>query len=175
MSNNNKSLFYLPPIRLDYDEDSFEKLMKNVEKIFRNSKYYNLWVSLQREKDLRCIVSGVSYEDGGDLELHHYPYTLFSITRRIQIDLINKEPTTSLFVIQHYLQYIHVIDVVPYVPMLKSYHKLWHENPWEIEHEKVINNELIPIWNTFMMRKMDLDGFLYEVKKLKSETVDSEE
>jgi hypothetical protein len=59
--------------------------------------------------------------------------------------------------------------------MLKSYHKLWHENPWEIEHEKVINNELIPIWNTFMMRKMDLDGFLYEVKKLKSETVDSEE
>jgi len=83
MSNNNKSLFYLPSIRLDYDEDSFEKLMKNVEKIFRNSKYYNLWVSLQREKDLRCIVSGVSYEDGGDLELHHYPYTLFSITRRI--------------------------------------------------------------------------------------------
>ncbi len=75
--------FYLPTIRLDYDEDSFEKLMKNVEKIFRNSKYYNLWVSMQREKKLKCIVSGIGFDDGGDIELHHYPYTLFSITRRI--------------------------------------------------------------------------------------------
>lgn len=160
----------LPQIRLDYEEDNFEKLVKNIEKIFRVSKYYNIWVQLQRDKNLKCIISGVTYDDGGDIELHHYPYTLFSIVRRVQIDLINKDQSVSLYVIQHYVQYLHVLDVVPYVPLLKSYHKLWHENPWEINTDQIVNNEFIPIWNEFMQRKMLLDVFIEEVKQVPRQT-----
>jgi hypothetical protein len=37
---------------------------------------------------------------------------------------------------------------------------MYHQTPWEIPKEKIINNELLPVWDLYFEDKITLDRFI---------------
>lgn len=137
----------------DFDLDkSFESFINSVEVLIRKSPEYKIWTNLHQ--DIQCQVTGYTKEEfRNEIELHHHPYTLWSITQKVQNDMkneyqleLNQIPS---FLIQNEVIKFHLLDLVPFVPLLKSYHRMYHQSPWEIPTDKIINNDIIELWDKY--------------------------
>lgn len=173
----------------DFENDKkYSKYIQNIEKIIRTSIEYKLWILKNIDTQV-CIITGLTKEDTKEIEFHHHPYTLFRIVDGVLDRLRNKhqkeiepliqendEQFSLNYIPTFYVQWevieLHLLDLIPYVPMLKSYHKMYHENPYEIEKEKIKNyymaeplilyfngeldkEDLIKIKKEHMLKEMD--------------------
>lgn len=155
----------------DIDEEKqFEKYIQQIETIIRKSQEYKIWTNIHQ--DIQCQVTGYTKEEyRKEIELHHHPYTLYEITSKVQTDLKNKFSLDynhiPTFIVQNEVITLHLLDIVPFVPLLRSYHRMYHQTPWEIPKEKIINNELLPVWDLYFEDKITLDRFIPQCLKIK--------
>ena len=117
---------------------SEDDLVHKIEKVIRNSFEYRQYVTICRtEFDLtKCkFIPDVDLVDGSvSLELHHYPFTLFDITKGVLRDrygiLDDRNPVYSepvnLFSIAERVMKLHYLGVVGLVPLSLTAHELAH-------------------------------------------------
>lgn len=142
---------------------SFDGFVSQVETIIRKSPEYKIWTNIHPE--IQCQVTGYTKEEyRNEIELHHYPFSLYEITQKIQIEIkyklgleLNLIPS---FVVQYEVIKLHLLDIVMFVPLLKSYHRMYHQSPWVIPLEKVINGELNNIWEKFIDGEITSDDLI---------------
>jgi hypothetical protein len=101
--------------------------IRNVEKIIRGSIEYKLWVSyitttlghnkcaLTDEKLLEC-----------PLDVHHYPIDLFTITKIIAADFIEKEIEFTSYDIAIRAMELHYQNKISYMVLLSDIHYKYH-------------------------------------------------
>ena len=107
-------------------EKEFATFVKKTESAVRRSLEMRQYVSfLKAEMDMdKCIMlKGLG---GVDVELHHYPFTMFDLCaiearRRIRRD----EPLSTLLV-AHEVVHLHYSGAIGLVPLTKTLHELAH-------------------------------------------------
>lgn len=165
--------------RIQYNDIDFGNIKKQaifiryIEKIIRYSYEYRLWVKVHL-KDSVCIITKLSKEDNQDIELHHHPFTLFEIVEKVlglvengildkNIDQqvfnseLYKKNYISTFEIQWKVIELHLLNLVPFVPMVSTYHKLYHKDHFDIKTEDIYNNQLIPYFEQFLNGELTLE------------------
>lgn len=142
---------------------SRQKLIKKIEQTFRMSYEYKQWVSRQFNLyNLQCPFTGVDgYTSRKLLELHHHPFTLYEICEMqldkfeneigvidedIDIEFISSSSIEyfdlnriSTFEVQKFVQEAHLLGLVQYVPLTKTFHEQVHEikdNYFQLDNDK---------------------------------------
>lgn len=147
-----------------YEEKNIIKYTKSIEKLFRSSIEYRRWVYIQNQyRVLKCPFTGITNElENGLLELHHHPITLYDICNIIIDSMLNKEinlNNVSSFQICKKVQDQHMLDLVSYVPLTKTYHDQYHitekdsfsgELQIELKEEWIINYEKLGLLREFI-------------------------
>lgn len=142
--------------------------------MFRHSPEYKRWVHLQYEtKEIICPFTNIDGRLQDDLiELHHHPFTLYEIIEFVLDSTVERYGETykgehilncvSTFDVQRVVQDLHLLDLVPFVPLSKTYHKQYHKFNQEfnglvdeivIKEEWVINREKIPKMFEFIKKQ----------------------
>lgn len=162
----------IPDIKFD---KQYTQYTKACEDIFRKSKEYKQWILYQHSYHiLECPFTHITNDIEANkklIELHHHPYTLYEITdlaiqsilnyiRNINsqmkkmddIEILSFIPTIS---IGYILCDLHLKDLVPYVPLTQTFHKLYHNvkkeseninipDLFELDTQYIINYDKIP-------------------------------
>ena len=162
----------------------YKKYINSIEKIFRRTPEYTRWVSMNSD-EATCIITHLTKTlDKQDVQLHHYPFSLFNIVdglvqnfintnsdilgeqikENVESDLLNIIPS-QFFIYQ--LQILHINNVVPFVPLLQSYHKLYHTDPFEIEDRFIHRSQFVQPMKELLDNRISFDMFLlkYVYKK----------
>lgn len=111
-----------------FDEKEYKDFIFKVEKQFRNSYEYTLWLNSKVERDC-CAVTGKSkHSDGIRIEVHHYILTLYDWVVKILDSFLGVEPIIPIN--SHYicmiLSDIHLNGCVPYIPLSSDLHDEFH-------------------------------------------------
>lgn len=118
--------FYFTDI---FDEKRYKSFIKNVEKLIRQSTYYNDYIGLlTNEVGLsNCAVLGNISKDMAKVEMHHFPFTLYDIVQiHICKNLTLKQKMTS-FSIANDVMKDHYDNIVSLIPLCKTAHQLVHK------------------------------------------------
>jgi hypothetical protein len=112
-----------------YDEKSYSKFIKNVEKNIRASREYKKYIEL-----LRTNVSALNFDNiltnitnaDAELEFHHHPFTLYELVDLVcSHKFLKKEKFTSLSIAKEVMN-LHYRNIVGLVPLSKTSHELAH-------------------------------------------------
>ena len=167
MENNfnlsNLGIFYN---ELDFAEEKDQKkYIKQLERTFRTSIEYRRWVYVQgTNRILMCPFTKITNEiEPSLIELHHHPYTLYNIIEMILFNLLDHNFNLNIissFKIVEYIQNQHLLDLVPFVPLTKTYHEQYHKlesdleidgnTKIEIKQEWVINKDKIELFQKYL-------------------------
>ncbi len=110
-----------------FDEEDFERFIKNVVKLFRLSNEYNMW--LEQCNRSTCAATGLNkYESGADVEVHHYDKTLWDWVEVIVDKFIENNVCFNTFFVLMILSDIHFQNCVSYVPLTHCIHKMLHSD-----------------------------------------------
>lgn len=110
-----------------FDEEDFERFIKNVVKLFRLSNEYNMW--LEQCNRSTCAATGLNkYESGADVEVHHYGKTLWDWVEVIVDKFIENNVRFNTFFVLMVLSDIHLQNCVSYVPLTHCIHKMLHSD-----------------------------------------------
>lgn len=110
-----------------FDEEDFERFIKNVVKLFRLSNEYNMW--LEQCNRSTCAATGLNkYESGADVEVHHYGKTLWDWVEVIVDKFIENNVRFNTFFVLMVLSDIHFQNCVSYVPLTHCIHKMLHSD-----------------------------------------------
>jgi hypothetical protein len=112
-----------------YDESEYNLFIKDIERIYRTSKEYKIWLRDYVKNRDTCAATGLTYsQDNAKIEIHHYGKTLYGIVETIVNYFINEDIPLSSFYICMILYQLHIDDCIDYVPIIKSLHDMIHEN-----------------------------------------------
>ena len=117
------------PLRVSefHSEKNFDSFVKNVEKIIHSSLEYKLWVSyvidvlghnscvLTHEKAAEC-----------ELQVHHHPVNLYTITKCVVNDFLKQEHKFNTFDVACKVIELHYQNKVGYMVLLSSLHQKFH-------------------------------------------------
>jgi hypothetical protein len=120
----------------------FDKLIKNIEKIVRNSLEYRNYIKfLKTELKLNsCTLLKNFNTDIVNIELHHYPFTLYDITEIILNYLIKVNIEFSPISVAERITKLHYENKVGLVPLTKTVHELAHNGEVFISINNVFGN-----------------------------------
>jgi hypothetical protein len=125
-----------------YDFNSYSKIIKNAESQVRNSEEYKDYILyLKMEIGLtNCAVLGNINHADAEIEMHHYPFTLYDLADIIAINkILNKEKCNS-FLIAEELINLHYKNLIGVVPLCKTVHDLVHAGEIFINLKQVFGN-----------------------------------
>ena len=108
-----------------YDAEVYEAFIKSVEKLFRLSPEYKMWLSTTDNQE--CAVTGLS-KDSIEIEVHHYGKTLWAIVEEILDYFIQNDIFVNSFYICLILTDLHLNGCVDYIPLAHDIHKMLHKN-----------------------------------------------
>jgi len=130
-------------------EKEEKKFIKEVEKIIRKSPEYDRWIRFVHGSlgsGFVCYLTG-HISDECNIELHHYPITLFNY---VQIAMYNLDNYTS-FDLAKQVMYWHFENKIGFIPLSKSVHEMFHNNYLKIpidivegDWESLLNEVDIP-------------------------------
>jgi hypothetical protein len=110
-----------------YDNQEYEKFIKDVEKLFRMSPEYKIWLSTVDRSV--CAATGLSTNDGVHIEVHHYGRTLYDICKNVVDYFINNQlPLNSIYLTMVIFD-LHMNKCVSYIPLLHCIHQMYHDDP----------------------------------------------
>lgn len=109
-----------------YDSIEYTNFIKSVERQFRLSPEYSMWLNTVVTDRTTCGATGMSKEvDGVDIEVHHY-ITLWDWVVKILDAFHLHEPEVP--VNSHYICLIladlHLNNCIPYIPLMHCVHKM---------------------------------------------------
>ena len=119
-----------------FDADEYTAFIKTVEKQFRDSYEYRLWLNTVVRNRHMCAATGMTKEDDGiDIEIHHYGITLWGWIEKILDSFHDHEPELPVngCYICLILSDIHLSNCVPYVPLMHCMHKKLHRGDGGVE------------------------------------------
>lgn len=109
-----------------FDAEEHHKFIKSVEKQFRGSPEYSLWLNSVVRRS-RCSATGLSYDgDNVDIEVHHYQLTLYQWVELIIDRFIQNEVNVNSHFVSLILSDIHLSNCVSYIPLMHCIHKMIH-------------------------------------------------
>ena len=114
-----------------FDAEEHDKFIKSVEKQFRTSPEYSLWLNSVVHRD-RCAATGFTKDaDGIEIEVHHYRITLWEWVERIVDRFIREHLNLNSHYICLILSDIHLSNTIPYVPLMHCIHKMQQNTSME--------------------------------------------
>lgn len=150
------------------DEKELHNYIKKIESLIRNSFEYRKYISYLKEEEnlISCsFFKNLNIKDFKklDLEFHHYPFTLYDITK-ILVKYITKNFTQknfSSFEIADAVMQLHYKNQVGLIPLIKTLHELAHNGELFINlnlvygnitqffstYEKYIDSDLLSSYN----------------------------
>lgn len=160
-----------------YDEKKFQRFIKTIEKQIRTSNEYSNYIGfLNNELGLRnCAILGNIEKGDADVEMHHYPYTLYDIVYVcVSRNILLKKKFNSFTIIKEVLT-DHYNNIIGVVPLAKTVHQLAHAGEVFINLSQVYGN--LNKFNekySFAMTDDMIDKFNLLVKKSHNNTIYSE-
>jgi hypothetical protein len=104
------------------------KYIRYIEKMARGSselRYYIDYLKENTDMTRCCILKGVDSE-GASIELHHYPFTLFDISRIVLDKALLEESDVSSFDLVMKIVELHYRGLIGLVPLSNTVHELAH-------------------------------------------------
>lgn len=131
-------------VKIDENEAKILKLVKEIESIVRSSlEYKNFIRYLIQELDIRncSFFTNIDREMKVTIEFHHYPFTLFDITKTV----LNKYLFNNIMYINRYeiaeeVLKLHYEFKVGLVPLTETVHELAHSGELFINSKQVYGN-----------------------------------
>ena len=126
-----------------YDENLYKKFIKQTERIIRSSKEYNAYI-----EELRTNIHALNYDSimsnicnaDADLEIHHYPLTLYDIVEVIvNYHLINKDKITSFSIAKEVME-CHFKNIIGIVSLTTTNHQLAHTGSIFLNKKQIFGN-----------------------------------
>lgn len=148
-----------------WDTKEYGKLIKNVERHIRTSREYKDYIGyLKNEIGLNtCAILGEIDHSRAEIEMHHYPFTLYDIVNIVAASrIVRGEGVTSL-TLAHEVMNLHYENLVGIVPLSRTVHELAHSGEIFINLKQVFGDV-----NEFVKRYSDglTDGYIDDFNKL---------
>ena len=138
--NLNDFDYNIPVYNIDDGKD-FSKFVKDIEKTVRSSYEYKQFIKYLRENFgmNKCAFLNVSNEvNGADIEIHHYPLTLFDIVNIIIRKRMHENESLSPFMVAEEVLKCHYQLLVGLIPLSETVHQLAHSGRLFIPVNKVM-------------------------------------
>jgi len=127
-------------------EDQLVYFINDIERVVRQSREYRAWcyyMKAKQEQSSDVFTGYDSYEYNLTLEIHHVIF-LYDIVYITGLSMLNKLTDTedgySTFQIADQVIRDHMAGIIPIVPMLKSYHEMYHEKLIEFEPKDIFGD-----------------------------------
>jgi hypothetical protein len=114
---------------LENNQKEWKKLVFASEKLVRKSiecKNYIQYLKDELDLDSCHFLSNISIDQGVDIELHHYPFSLYDITEIVLRKRIAKGEVITSFAIANEVVALHYKGLIGLVPLSKTAHQLAH-------------------------------------------------
>jgi len=126
-----------------FEENNIKKFIKNTERLIRQSREYDEYISLLRTnvKELNHdnILSKITSADAS-LEFHHYPFSLFDIVETIMMQhVIDDEKFTSFSIAKEVVD-LHYENKIGLVPLSITTHELAHSGNLFISKKQIFGD-----------------------------------
>jgi hypothetical protein len=134
-----KEKYYIEEI---FDGKEFNKIVKNIESKVRTSQEYSHYIGyLKNEIGLtNCVFLNNISDEMAEIEMHHYPFTLFDIVSIVLgYRLDNKDKVSTFLIVQEVLD-LHYENLIGVVPLTKTVHELVHNGSIFINLKQVFGN-----------------------------------
>lgn len=113
-----------------YDFKELKKFIKHIEKKFRSSEYYSKYIGdLRNNKGLHFDANKGKLNDSFvEIEFHHYPFTLYDITKTVLMDYLKDDTSREInpYEIAETIMKLHYELIVGLVPLSITMHQLVH-------------------------------------------------
>jgi len=161
---------------LQEDHKAKAKYVKYLEKLVRASMELRDYLSFLKENAEMndcAIFAGVTREDCR-IEIHHFPFSLFDITRIILDDALANNEDVSSFTIVSRVVLEHFLGNVGLIPLSLTAHELAHSGAITLSLKNVTGN-----WQNFVkkfayvMTKDDIERLKFLVKASASESLNN--
>ena len=110
------------------DPKHFTKFIKAVERSVRSNIDYKLYLSAIREEpklSRDAFLHNIS-SDEVEIQLHHYPFNLYSVVRIIAEKFLLEDKRVSTFIVADEVIKLHLNDKIGLVPLSVTTHELAH-------------------------------------------------
>lgn len=142
--NSSKSIFndsfYFQDI---FNMSEYRKLIKNAERLIRRSKEYTAYLGMIKNKyeDLNRdnVLSNIDSSDA-EIEMHHYPLSLYDICDTVASHRIFHKIKLTTFSLAKEVMECHFKNIVGLVPLSRTLHELAHTNNLFISKDQVFGN-----------------------------------
>jgi hypothetical protein len=115
------------------------KFIKTVERIVRSSMEYKLWNGTLRKLGMQnCSFFGNVSDEDADIEIHHYPFSLYSIVQIVMDEMFSRVPSITTFSVANEVMKIHFEGLIGVVPLSETVHEAAHNG-----------NVFIPLYQVF--------------------------
>ena len=115
-----------------------------IERLVRSSEFYVIWREYNRVHQEAAIdaIEGINTADyvGLNLELHHYPYSLFEICQIVGSQILLEKEITDPFEVARVVLEEHLAGNIGYVPLLITDHQKFHVDLLELEEDHIQGN-----------------------------------
>lgn len=118
------------------------KFVKAVERVVRGNKDYNLWLEeIRYTKNMTAdaFFPNIS-SDIAEIQLHHYPYNLFTICEMIANDMLGKGLKVSTMTLADAVLMEHFRGNIGLVPLSVTNHELAHLDMLPIQRTQITGN-----------------------------------
>ena len=126
-----------------YDENNVKKFIKSTERLIRKSREYNNYIMQLRTNvnalNYDSIMSNIALADT-DLELHHYPLTLYDIVETVMNYHIIKQDKITSFSIAKEVMDCHFQNIIGLVSLCETNHELAHLSSIFINKKQIFGN-----------------------------------
>lgn len=124
------------------DDTYFKKFVKATEKVVRSNKDYSNYLKYLREEEglTNCVILHNVSSAGAMIELHHFPFTLYTITAAIANKMLLADEQVSTFYLADKVIQMHFNDKIGIVPLSTTIHELAHLDKIQILKKHVYGN-----------------------------------
>lgn len=127
-----------------YDGQEYSRFIKSIVSMVRTSSNYSRYVGTYMKDELGldyCSVLGhINDEEDADIEMHHYPFTLYDICDIVTIDKIVKKKKFTSFSIADEVMKLHYENLIGLVPLSETVHQLVHSGELFINLNQVFGD-----------------------------------
>lgn len=129
--------FHLTMNKSDFNDDKdINRFIKTCERMIRISPEYKEWSSYIRDV-MGLSKCAITEEDHGEtsVEIHHHPYTLFTLTQGILAKELENNNEVNSFTVAKNVMELHYKMQAPFCLLVKSLHDKYHNGFLQIPCE----------------------------------------
>ena len=104
------------------------RFIKSVERLVRQNDDYKLWLSILREQpklSRDAFLHNMTSQEV-EIQLHHYPFNLYTIVQVVISKLLSEKKVVSTFIAADEVIKLHFDDKIGLVPLTVTSHELAH-------------------------------------------------